>query len=293
MSLIEHVQPHNLGNALLNLASSARTAAELGNAAAQIAKRIRNNLPDIKKEKNLARTTFERKINMPAKSTRSTVTGNQTANRALVDVSRSQSGAPQMQRSSTGSRQIGLSTNGNKTRVPKGLPGYLDRIRVCFRASTPLINNFLNQASYSYAISVDSPGTDLSSIMPQLIAMQALYREFKCLKLAVDFVPRVGSTVAGIVAGCVDRDPRASTASTSTIIRKDPFFESDLKQPGSLTWMPVDNEDKRYRYTVDAARPLEFLSHGVLLVTSNNDQALAATVGELFIDGWFEFAIPL
>jgi hypothetical protein len=251
-----------------------------------------NRLPDLKKDKNLARSTFERKL-MPPKNSKNVVTGNQTAKRALVDVSRSQSGAPQAQRSSTGSRQIGLSTNGKKQPVPKGLPGYLDRIRVCFRASTPLVNNFLNQASYSYAIAVDSAGTDLSAIMPQLIAMQTLYREFKCLKLAIDFVPRVGSTVSGIVAGCVDRDPRASTATTSTIIRKDPFFECDIKQPGSLTWLPVDNEDKRYRYTVDATRPLEFLSHGVILVTATNDQALAATVGELFIDGWFEFAIPL
>jgi hypothetical protein len=290
MSLIEYIQPTSIGNTLLDLASGARTAADLGRSAARFANQIRDSLPDIKKEKNQARSTFERK--MAPKNAKTTVTGNQTAQRALVDVSRSQSGAPQKQRSNTGSRMIGLSTNG-KQKIPKGLPGYLDRIRVCFRASTPLVNNFLNQASYSYAIAVDSAGTDLSAIMPQLIAMQTLYREFKCLKLAIDFVPRVGSTVAGIVAGCVDRDPRASTATTSTIIRKDPFFECDVKQPGSLIWLPVDNEDKRYRYTVDATRPLEFLSHGVILVTCTNDQALAATVGELFIDGWFEFAIPL
>lgn len=262
-----------------------------------IARNVYRNLPDIKKEKNLARSTFERKINMPQKKngrgSGKTVTSNQSVNRSLIDVSRTQTGAAQRQRSTTGSRV--MSYDNQNARIPRGLPGYLDKIRVCFRASTPLVNNNIagGSASYAYALAVQSAATDVSEFMPQLLAMQSLFREFRFLKVKADFVPRLGSTSAGIVACCVDRDPRAVQATTSTIIRKDPFFECDIKQPGSLTWVPVDDEDRRFRYCYDATRPIEFLSHGMLLITSSNDLANLAVVGELFMDVWIEYAIPL
>jgi len=293
MSLIEYA-PATLGTALLDLASNARTAAELGRAAADLAKRIKNNLPEIKKEKNQARSTFERKM-----APKNTITNNnQSATKQLVDRGVAGSTRGQANRSMTGSRQVGVSNNGskrNKSKIPRS--PYMDRIAVCFRGTQSVVNTGANAAGIQVALGINtgSATTQLNTIMSQLTALAGIFREFRLTKLNVDFVPRVASTVSGGIAICVDRDPRAGTVSAyTTIIRKDPFFEVDLKQSGALTWTPMDAEDRRYRYTDTGGggRPLEFLSHGVVLGYSQNDQPINTNVGELFYDGWFEFAIP-
>lgn len=272
-----------------------RKVAKLASAAYNTARSVYSYLPDTKKDRAQARAEFdqfERKMaNKNTKRKSGVITSVPNVMRSVTDVSKSQSGGAARQRSNTSSRVIAYSGQGS--RVPKGLPGYMDKLRVCFRASTPIINNALNASALAYTIGVDSAGTDISSFMTQLTAMQGLFREFRCLKLNVDFVPRLGSIASGVVATCVDRDPRAAPIVTSGVIRKDPFFECDVKQPASLSWIPIDVEDRRFRYTTDAGRPLEFLSHGVLLVASNNDQPLGGNIGELFIDGWFEFQVPL
>lgn len=249
-------------------------------------------LPDTRKERNLARSTFERKLNMP-KSANNTVTSNRSPKKFLVDNTNAAQKSIQ-QRSMTASRQLGISSS--KKRVPKmsmSRSPYLDKIQVCFRASAALNNTALNAWGYGTVLAVASAGTDISVAMTQLTALGALFREFRCLRLDIDFVPRVGSTAAGVIAVAVDRDPRTGTpGGISDVIRRDPFFEVDIKQPGNLTWQPITEDDRRWRYTNDASRPIEFLSHGTIVGWSVNDQALAALIGELFYNGWFEFAVP-
>lgn len=295
MSLIEYAQPATLGNALLSLASNARTASELGRAAADLARRIRTNLPEIKKEKNQARSTFERK--MAPKQSNTITNNNRDVSKQLVDSAVAGSTRGQRNRSMTSSRMVSVNSGSkrNKSRVQKS--PYMDKIAVCFRGTQSIVNTGVGVAGIqtSLGISTGVGTTQLNDIITQLTSLAGIYREFRCTKLNIDFVPRVASTVTGGFALCVDRDCRAGTvAAYNTVIRKDPFFEVDLKQAGSLTWLPQDSEDRRFRYTINAggARPLEFLSHGVVLGFSDNDQAAGVNVGELFYDGWFEFAVP-
>lgn len=262
------------------------------------ARRIYSSLPDIKKEKNLARSTFERKFNMPQK--KGTQGNMRNINNALVDGVVVSSTPGQKNRSQTSSYALGISNGGRrgnpgqkrKSNVPRS--PYLDSISVCFRGNTQLLNG---GAGFGLAVpmAVDTPSiTDLSSYVPQLTAMGGVFREFRITRLDIDFIPRLGSTSAGVIAVCVDRDPRAGTVvSTAAIIRKDPYLEVDIKQAGSLTWRPIDIEDKRWRYTTDGSRPIEFLSQGTIIVYSSNQEAAGVNIGELFFNVWVEFAIPV
>lgn len=254
---------------------------------------IQSQLPDLRGAAKFARTQFEkshasRMVNN--KGRKAGVTGDRNASRAVVDISRTGT-TPSAQRSTTGSRAISISQGGKKQKIPKSI--YTDNIKMCFRAEVPVINNAANLHSLALPIGIDTGATNLATYMTQLTAMQALFREFRCLKLVVDFVPQVGSTTNGVIAVAIDRDPRSTAqANTSPLIRNVPFFEVDIKQPGNLTWTPMDIEDRRFRYTRQAGRVVEFQSHGNLLSTSNNDQAIAVQVGRMFVDGWWEFQVP-
>jgi hypothetical protein len=109
-------------------------------------------------------------------------------------------------------------------------------------------------------------------------------------------VPRVGSTSAGDIAVGIERDPQFGLATQTVIVKKNPFFQTDYKLPANLEWKPVDSRDREWRYTNSSTfigtRPEEYLSFGRLLIRTDNDQAINATVGSLFIDVWAEFAIP-
>jgi len=292
MSLIEYPSSANIGSALINLASNANSAVELGRAAARLADRIQKNIPNIKKEKNQARSTFERKM-----APKNTVTSNKNVSKQLVDNGVAGSTRGQTNRSMTGSRQISLSNGGkrSKSKVPRS--PYLDKISVCFRGTQSVVNTGANAAGIQVMLGISTGvgTTQLNTILPQLTALKGIFREWRLVKLDVDFVPRVASTVTGGLALCLDRDTRAGTVSDyNTIIRKDPFFEIDLKQSGSLEWKPLCEEDRRWRFTDTGGggRPIEFLSHGVVLGYSANDQAIGVNIGEIFYNGWFEFAIP-
>lgn len=280
------VIPNNNKSIVSRLVSDPQVLLDVFRAAAN----IYSNLPDTRKEKNLVRSSFERKINMPRKN--NVVGGRPGKLAGVVDMSVAGSSSS-TQRSITSSRPLGISNKRNK-KERIGRSPYLDRVAVCFRSNTQLVNTALNAWGYGTAIAINSAATNLSVVMPQLVALGGIYREWRCLRLDCSFIPRVGSNAAGVIAVGVDRDPRAGTPSnTATVVRKDPFFEVDIKQPGMLTWTPLVEDDRRWRYVLDASRPLEFLSHGTVVGWSNNDQALAAIIGELFFNGWFEFAIPV
>lgn len=285
------IVPNNNQNSLINAVGSLGPAGILQ--LVRTAKEVYRNLPDTRKERNQARSAFERKLNMPNKKN-NVIAGSRQASKSVVDFSSTSSNGKMAQRSMTGSRQLGSGGSGKgKTRKEKLYRSpYLDKIAVCFRAAQQLNNTALNAYGLALVLGIDSAGVDISTVMTQLTALGGIFREFRLMKLEIDFIPRVGSTAAGVIAVAVDRDPRTGSPSTSAeVIRRDPFFEVDIKQPGSLTWYPVTDDDKRWRYTLDATRPIEFLSHGSVIAYSSNDLALAANIGELFYNGWFEFAI--
>lgn len=288
MSLIV---PNNLTSAL-SLADPAvlRAAESLGKFAAQIYRQ----LPDIKKEKNQARSAFERKM-APGNNRSGGVAGNKGAKGKIEDVSTSGSTRVK-QRSMTGSYAISSSAGGGGSRGTKAnitRSPYLDKISVCFRTSISLTNSALNACSFGYSLAVDSPTTDLGFYMNQLAVLGGIFREFRISKMDVAFVPRLGSTAAGNVAMAVDRDPRTgSIFTTAEIIRRDPFAECDIKQPANITWSPLVAKDKEWKFTKDSGRPVENLSFGTFVLYSSNDQALGAIIGELFVDAWAEYAIP-
>lgn len=275
-----------------------RAAAQFGRLAAN----LYNNLPNIKKEKNQFRSGFERKMGSV-----STVSGSKNVRNKLVDVSNASSNGPQAQRSFSGSYALGVSNNGGKK--GKGGSGgkgggrkmsvprspYMDKIAVCFRASITINNTGLNVSNVNVTLGHSTPLgiAQLNTYVTQMTALATIFREFRIRRMELSFVPRLGSTAAGVFSACIDRDCRAGLVSgTSTIIRKDPFLECDIKQSANLTWRPTDEEDHRWRYTQDASRPQEFQSQGMLLWYSANDQASGATIGELFADIWYEYAIP-
>lgn len=285
--------PHNqVGFNANNLVEAAEGLKQV----VRVAQRLYSSLPDSRKEKNQARSTFERKLNMPPKNN-GTIGGMKNVSRAVVDSTVVGSTGGQKNRSMTSSYAIGAS-NGKrgkgqqKSKVPRS--PYLDSISVCFRGSLSLTNSAAGVYSAAIPLAIDTPvASDLSAFIPQLTALGGVFREFRFKRLDVDFVPRLGSTSSGVLAVCVDRDPRAgAVATTNAIIRKDPFFEVDIKQAGSLTWKPIDAEDKRWRYTVDGTRPVEFLSQGTIIIYSLNGEAVTVNVGELFLNVWAEFAIP-
>lgn len=300
MSLVNPQRGQSIVQTLAEISASVNEAATLGRQAANFVNRVRNNLPDIRKERNQFQSTFQRKM---APQNKSGIVGNRNVNQMLIDRGTASSTKGQANRSMTNSRQIGVSNGsgrggGGRRRARMSVPRspYLDTINVCFRGNYDITNTSTNIASVQIALAINTPlgVVQLGAVMPQIAALAGIFREWRLKKLDVEFIPRVSSTITGAIAACVDRDPRAGTVvSSSTVIRKDPFFECDLKQGASLTWKPLDNEDKRYRYTTDVSRPQEFLSHGVLLAYSGNSLGTGVSIGELFLDGWFEFAIPL
>lgn len=267
------------------------TAKELGNFAARLYK----NLPDIKlRSGNNNKSSLQRKM-VPSSRNGSKsgkgVASAATARQQLQDKGVSSGGSAQ--RSMTSSYAVGVSNQGARRRSKIARSPYLDSISVCFRASADINNAGAGFQALAISLAVSTPGTDLSSYMTQLTALGGIFREFRFKRVDAAFVPRLGSTAAGVIGIGVDRDPRtAAVATVGEIIRRDPFIEVDIKQPGQLTWKPVVAQDNVWRYTTDAGRPLENLSQGVILITTTNDQAAAAAVGTMFFDAWIEFAIP-
>lgn len=216
------------------------------------------------------------------------------------------SSTPVVVRSNTAAYPIGFnrgtrSSGGRKSRrqrVPRGISSYVDKITTCFRASPAISNTLANQGTYALAIGVTSNFTGvqlgpISQYLTQWVALGNLYREFRLVKLTVDFVPRVASTVSGEIAIAIDRDPQAGLSTQAVVVRRNPFLQTDLKVPACLEWTPVDAKDKEWKYTsIGAARSEEFLSFGKLLIATNNSLAVAEIVGDLFINAWAEFAVP-
>jgi len=160
----------------------------------------------------------------------------------------------------------------------------------------------LNSAGYTYSLACQSNISGvgfgpLSLFVTQWAALTNLYREFRITKITVDWVPRVGSTAAGEVAVAIDRDPRSGLAPQGTVIKRNPFFQTDIKNPACLEWTPIDSKDSEWRYTLlstlGGTRPEENLSFGALLIASNNDLPNGAIIGDLFLNVWAEFAVPI
>lgn len=226
----------------------------------------------------------------------------------VVDYSGSSS-TPVVTRSASASYPIGYNgaptrrgRRSRRLRVPRGLSSYVDKIQTCFRASPALANTALNGAGYAYSLAVATNNSGiglgpLSLFVTQWTALASIYREFRINRICVDWVPRVGSTTAGEVSCAIDRDPRTGITGIQAIVRRNPFFQTDIKLPAALEWKPVDSKDTEWRYTALAglggSRPEETLSFGVLLLSSNNDLANGATIGDLFINVWAEFAVPI
>lgn len=253
--------------------------------------------------KIMSRAAQKAGIPMPRKNTK------MLQNNSVLDYSGSSS-TPTYVRSNSAAYPVGY--NGEPTRRKRGMrrgsrvprnvvSSYSDKITTCFRASPAITNTILNGAGYAYSLGVQSNFLaagqgPISAFLTQWSALGALYREFRLLKLTIDWVPRVGSTSAGEVAIAIDRDPRAGLASQAVIVRRNPFLQTDIKVPAALEWTPTDSKDREWRYcfntTVVNTRPEEHLSFGVLLIASNNDLANGAIIGDLFINAWAEFAIP-
>lgn len=251
-------------------------------------------LPDIR-DVSKSRSSFERKVMPPRQKNKgtNTVGSNRGANAQLKDVSMATSmpgGNPQ--RSLTSSRPLGVSSGRRGGRVPRSI--YTDKISICLRGQIDLANTAAFQCVRGVALGINTGVVDQLSVpMPQIAALGNFFREWRMSKLTVDFVPLVASTVTGACAIAVDRDPHTGApASLIEVIRRDPFVEVDIKQSGTLTWNPIDAEDRRYRYSIQSGRPIEFLSHGSLIVASANDQAIGQPIGRLFLNAWFEFAVP-
>lgn len=270
----------------------AESATDLGKATGNAARRI-------VKSNQKSQTTLERK--MAPKN--SAVTGNKGLRPQLGDTSRATSGGGMQQRSHTSSREISISNGGknknnknrNRSRIARS--PYTDSWTIQFRGVMGVINNAVNVSSGQMVGAINQSlfagAQTFGTIIPQSLALGTMFREFRVKKIGIDFIPRVGSTSTGSIGVCWDRDPRAGTVtSITTIVRKNPFFEVDIKQPGDCTWLPTDEEDRRWRYSVDGSRPQENLSIGSLLWYSQNDLALNAYVGDLFLDVVFDFAVP-
>jgi len=218
------------------------------------------------------------------------------------------SSTPVVVRSASGSYPMGYNgaprrgtRRARRGRIPRPLvSAYADKITTCFRGSPALSNQAANAASYAIPLAVSTTSLVTPSVFPlsnfitQWTSLASIYREFRVTKLTVDWVPRVGSTAAGEVSCCVDRDPRTGTTLLANIVRRNPFFQTDIKLPACLEWKPVDSRDREWRYTAaTASRPEESLSFGVLLLASNNDLPINAIVGDLFVNVWAEFAVPV
>lgn len=235
----------------------------------------------------------------PAKNTRMLVTD------SVRDYSGSSS-TPVVVRSNSGAYPVGFNGPARRagrrkprgSRVPRGISSYVDKITTCFRASPALVNTSAGVCSNALALAISSNFTGallgpISQYITQWTALSALYREYRITRLTIDFVPRVASTVSGEISISVDRDPQAGLSAQSVVVRRNPFFQTDLKVPACLEWTPVDSKDREWRYTtVGASRSEEFLSFGKLLIASNNSMISGDTIGDLFINAWAEFAVP-
>lgn len=139
---------------------------------------------------------------------------------------------------------------------------------------------------------------DLANVVPQLKAMGGLYREFRITKMRAAFVPNVGYTTVGAVAMGIDRDPRSVRQDVDTALiaipHLNPFFLTDVKEPATLTWVPQDMEDRRWRYTIAGtpARDVEFTSHGNLFYAVTSTGGAEVTAGQLFVEVWAEYRVP-
>lgn len=271
---------------------------ELIKSAARAAAQIHRNLPDIKKERNQAKSSFERKMNA-GKPKNGQATGG-----SIVDVSRAGSNGPIAQRSLTSSYPMGRGVSGGSSqrrggrgRQGSGRPGkqLTNKWDLRLNGLLPITNQLLNTSAGQFVQAVNqtlfAATPQYSSVLTQTGSIAGFFREYRIKRVELNFVPRVASTATGSIGVCFDRDPRAGTLiSMSQVVRKNPYFEVDLKQPGSFVWTPQDEEDRRWRYTIDGGRPQESLSFGSILWYSQNDLALGAFIGDFEVTVDFEFA---
>lgn len=263
-----------------------------GNELVKVAKYIYKNLPDTRKERNQARSEFERKL-MGPKSQAKNKGNSQKEGNAIQDVSRASGSSKAMvQRSLTSSYAMGKGGGGGK----RNKQAATQRWKISFNGLLALSNNGAATSAGQFVQAINQSlfagAPTLGTVTTQAAALAGIFREYRITKVRVNFVPRVATTVTGSIGVCFDRDPRAgTTTSMGVIVRKNPYFEVDLKQPGYFEWTPVDEEDRRWRYTVDGARPQENLSFGSIIWYSQNSLALGDFVGDLAVDIDYEFAV--
>lgn len=179
------------------------------------------------------------------------------------------------------------------------LPGSAkDSIVMKFRSEVNLNNTAANVHISSYGVQCTGSGSFGVSIVKQLSTMASLYREFRIRSIKVSFVPIVGYTTVGQIAVGVDEDPRATSAATALLqiqqISRLPFYLlTDVKEPGTFTWYPKSQDGTRWRYTTESSRPVENLSHGVLLVgCTNGDSTTTTGIGAVYFDVVVEYRFP-
>lgn len=255
---------------------------------AQAADRVYSSLPafPVKKDKNLAKSTIERKMAPKNNKKGQANTTTKNIRRAVVDESFAGSSGSMAQRSLTSGYAMGRSNRG-PARKSWGIR---------FNGLQSINNGSTNESAGQLVAAVNQTlfptAVSLGDVVTQSAALGGIFREFRIKRIEANYVPRVGSQTQGSIGFCFDRDPRAGAVSTmSSVIRKTPYFEVDIKQPGSFVWLPIDEEDKRWRYTSDSGRPQESLSFGSILWFSRNEMPLGWQVGDLEITVDFEFAV--
>lgn len=195
-----------------------------------------------------------------------------------------------------------------KGRKQNNMPmGSENGVTAFFRAETEISNSntggldlgattLLGTTNNSYYIG--------GTYLPQLGTMSGLYREFRIKKIRISYVPRNAYTTVGSIAIGVDDDPRGSIPATGTagfgktniakVSKLANYLLTDIKEPAQFVYIPRSAEGQRWRYTSDTSgRPLEFTSHGALMIASNNNIADTTTsLGLVYFEIWVEFRSP-
>lgn len=187
------------------------------------------------------------------------------------------------------------------SRRNKQLPGSnKDTITMKFRAEKSIPNTAASNLVSSSILCCDP--TNVASfgkvMVPQLSTMANLYREYRFRSIKVSFVPRVGYTTVGNFAVGVDEDPRSTSAADGNAqisqISRYPFYLlTDIKEPGTFTWVPKSSDAQRWRYTKELDRPVENFAFGNIFYGSNNAVAdTTTTLGDLYFDVVVEYRYP-
>lgn len=177
----------------------------------------------------------------------------------------------------------------------------LSRLRMSDKFLLGITNSSTNQSLQYYGMQFNQQagwtnGYPLLNSFVRIAAMGGNYVHYRLIQVKFTWVPNVAETTSGNFMMRWQSDPSATTneSDPNKYINSDVSIFTHVQRPGTLYWRPRERKELEEKFIRDSTtatqRTMDELSAGVVQLHSNNNLAIGASLGHLYIEVDVEFS---